>query len=41
MSTPRPQAEGIKQLENDRVIVTEWRFAPGLLPAGDGADEGK
>ncbi len=29
MSTPRPQAEGIKQLENDRVIVTEWRFAPG------------
>ncbi len=29
MSTPRPQAEGIKQLENQRVIVTEWRFAPG------------
>ena len=29
MPTPRPQAEGIKQLENDRVIVTEWRFAPG------------
>ena len=25
----RPQAVGTKQLENDRVIVTEWRFAPG------------
>jgi quercetin dioxygenase-like cupin family protein len=25
----RPQAEGLKQLENERVIVTEWRFAPG------------
>ncbi|MBX9607066.1 MAG: cupin domain-containing protein [Gammaproteobacteria bacterium] len=29
MSTSRPQAEGLRQLENERVIVTEWRFAPG------------
>jgi beta-alanine degradation protein BauB len=29
MTIARPQAEGIKQLENERVIVTEWRFAPG------------
>jgi quercetin dioxygenase-like cupin family protein len=27
--TKRPQAVGTKQVENDRVIVTEWRFAPG------------
>ncbi|MCW5749682.1 MAG: cupin domain-containing protein [Alphaproteobacteria bacterium] len=25
----RPLAEGIRQLETDRVVVTEWRFAPG------------
>ena len=25
----RPQAIGTKQLENERVIVTEWRFKPG------------
>jgi beta-alanine degradation protein BauB len=25
----RPKAKPTKQLENDRVIVTEWRFAPG------------
>jgi quercetin dioxygenase-like cupin family protein len=25
----RPPAVGTKQIENDRVIVTEWRFAPG------------
>ena len=25
----RPQATGTKQLENERVIVTEWRIAPG------------
>lgn len=25
----RPKAESFKQLENERVIVTEWRFAPG------------
>lgn len=25
----RPQAEALKQLETERVIVTEWRFAPG------------
>src|SRR4029078_7949494 len=25
----RPKAIGTKQIENDRVIVTEWRFAPG------------
>ena len=26
---PRPLAVPTKQLENDRFIVTEWRFAPG------------
>lgn len=25
----RPQAVPTVQVENDRVIVTEWRFAPG------------
>ena len=25
----RPKAIGTKQIENDRVIVTEWRFEPG------------
>ena len=25
----RPTAQATKQLENDRVIVTEWRFVPG------------
>lgn len=25
----RPKAIGTKQIENERVIVTEWRFAPG------------
>lgn len=25
----RPPAEPLKQLETERVIVTEWRFAPG------------
>ncbi|MGR8921810.1 MAG: cupin domain-containing protein [Gammaproteobacteria bacterium] len=29
MKTDRPKAEPIRQLENERVIVTEWRFAPG------------
>lgn len=29
MTTSRPQAEPVKQLETDRVIVTEWRFPPG------------
>jgi beta-alanine degradation protein BauB len=29
MAAPRPQAEPSKQLETDRVIVTEWRFPPG------------
>jgi len=29
MNKPRAQAEGVKQFENDRVIVTEWRFAAG------------
>ncbi|MEC9347555.1 MAG: cupin domain-containing protein [Pseudomonadota bacterium] len=28
-NTGRPLAEGIRQLETDRVVVTEWRFAPG------------
>jgi quercetin dioxygenase-like cupin family protein len=26
---PRPLAVPTKQVENDRFIVTEWRFAPG------------
>jgi len=26
---PRPQAVPTVQIDNDRVIVTEWRFAPG------------
>ena len=25
----RPKAKPSKQIENDRVIITEWRFAPG------------
>ena len=25
----RTQAESFRQIENERVIVTEWRFAPG------------
>lgn len=25
----RPQAEAILQIDNERVIITEWRFAPG------------
>ncbi len=29
MNHKRPQAEPHRQLETDRVIVTEWRFAPG------------
>jgi quercetin dioxygenase-like cupin family protein len=29
MSEERPLAVPTKQLENDRVVVTEWRFAPG------------
>ena len=29
MSTPRPQASARLQIDNDRVRVTEWRFAPG------------
>lgn len=27
--TPRPQAVPTVQISDDRVIVTEWRFAPG------------
>ncbi|MEH6457384.1 MAG: cupin domain-containing protein [Cocleimonas sp.] len=29
MNTIRPKAVPTKQLENDRVIITEWRFSPG------------
>lgn len=29
MTSNRPKAEGILQIENERVIVTEYRFAPG------------
>lgn len=29
MTEERPKATAKKQIENDRVIVTEWRFAPG------------
>lgn len=28
-NSTRPLAVGTKQLENERVIVTEWSFAPG------------
>lgn len=29
MTSNRPKAVAVHQLENERVIVTEWRFAPG------------
>lgn len=29
MADPRPKARPIVRIDNDRVIVTEWRFAPG------------
>jgi len=29
MTEKRPQAVATKQIDNERVIVTEWRFAPG------------
>ena len=29
MTTSRPKAVASKQIENDRVLVTEWRFEPG------------
>ena len=29
MTSIRPKAVASKQIENDRVLVTEWRFAPG------------
>ncbi len=29
MKTNRPKAVTHKQIENERVIVTEWRFEPG------------
>lgn len=29
MANAREAAVATKQIENDRVIVTEWRFAPG------------
>lgn len=29
MATARPKATPHKQIENNRVIVTEWRFEPG------------
>ncbi|MDP6184277.1 MAG: cupin domain-containing protein [Gammaproteobacteria bacterium] len=29
MSSKRPAAVPTTQIDNDRVIVTEWRFAPG------------
>ena len=29
MSTTRPTAIATQQIDNERVIVTEWRFAPG------------
>lgn len=28
-SSPRPLAQATVQIDNDRVTVTEWRFAPG------------
>ncbi|CAB1081971.1 Uncharacterized protein PA0131 [Olavius algarvensis Delta 1 endosymbiont] len=29
MTSKRPKAEAKIQIENERVIITEWRFAPG------------
>ena len=29
MTKPRPRANGQLLQENERVIITEWRFAPG------------
>jgi len=29
MAKERKQAEAVKQLENKKVIVTEWKFRPG------------
>jgi len=29
MTTPRPMAVPTVQVDDERVIVTEWRFAPG------------
>lgn len=29
MAAERPAAVATQQIDNDRVIVTEWRFAPG------------
>ena len=29
MTTERPKAVATQQIDNERVIVTEWRFAPG------------
>lgn len=29
MTTERPSAQPTVQIRNDRVVVTEWRFAPG------------
>ena len=29
MSRKREKAEPIRQLENEKVIITEWRFSPG------------
>ena len=29
MVATRPKAVASQQIENDRVLVTEWRFAPG------------
>jgi quercetin dioxygenase-like cupin family protein len=29
MNSPRPAAQPTVQIRNERVIVTEWRFAPG------------
>ena len=29
MTSSRKKAEAIRQIDNERVIVTEWRFAPG------------
>ncbi len=29
MTSDRPKAEAVLQIENDRVIITEWRFTQG------------
>ena len=29
MKSSRPQAKAVLQMENERVIITQWKFSPG------------